>query len=286
MTQGILFYSNNAYPLIQLSVSLYTLLPRYQGNIHLVFGPNTPNFIFDIVKRCDRLCYTPANKRYTTRNKSGHPREEWREKAHIIVKESPFDTTLYYDCDHCFFNEFDTTVFEEISKFGLVTAMGLKHPKRHGKVLRHFAAVGDPMEKYYKVNGGCIGYQKGCHHTEIWFDKMNYYASSGRSWVLKINSEEFALGYAINKGFGGRIDEKYSLCLGKNGLQQNFSNTDQIAVHFVHGRWLYADAWGKMFAKAYNDNFFELKNKFEEYSACHGPVGIKLLNEILKKNGV
>lgn len=281
MTKGILFYSNNKSPLVPFAVATHSLRKHYDGPIHIVFGPNTPRFIKKVLKAQDRITYSFAKKRYSIDRKKGTQREEWREKPHIIKNESPFDLTLYYDCDHCFFLPVGQNIFDEIESKGLVTAMGKKKPSRHRQVLKCYKKVGDQMPRYYKVNGGCVGYKKGCPHIDLWLAKSDQYRECN-AHILRRNSEEFGLGYCINNGKGARIEEKYSVCLGKRQITDTVPE-GTIGMHYVSLRWLWAPSWGQAFKKAIEDNHLELKDRWERYRICTYP---KHIERIIDKNGV
>ncbi|MFW5794618.1 MAG: hypothetical protein ACOCV1_03950, partial [Bacillota bacterium] len=151
MKNGILFYSNNPHPLLLFAVASNSLIKHYDGNIHIVFGLNTPKFIFKVLDKQDRISYSIVKKRYTNANIVGTTRQEWREKPFIIRNESPFKNTLYFDCDHCFYKPIPLNVFKEIDKLGLCTAMHKGKPNRHSKIIKEYNNMGDNIKEYYKV---------------------------------------------------------------------------------------------------------------------------------------
>lgn len=278
MTKGILFYSNNADPITPFTVAAHTLLKHYDGNIHIVFGPTTPQFFLEIMESQSRITYSRASQRYTTRRNWGHRRQEWMEKPHIISKESPFDLTLYYDCDHTYHKKIDVSVFDQIEEKGLVTAMGLRKPNKHYWILKELEAQGDVLDDYYKVNGGCVGYKKGHEAMNIWLSKMEQYKVTSTRKLAR-NSEEFALGYTINKGFGGRIDENLSICLTRHEVEKPLPE-EAIGCHYVGCRWVNSLGWAECLKDAYLENFLGLQEHFDEFK------NVSYLRVLLKRINV
>jgi len=266
MFRGILFYSNNGLPIPQFVVALYSLRKFYSGNVHIVFGPNTPSFFPSILKKSEECTFSFA-KRHWNRSDVGSKRQEWQEKPFIISKESPFEETVYYDCDHVFFKNFDLSIFDSVKDNGLITSIEKSYASRHDKILRQVNKIAKKnLTEIEKFNGGCVGYLKDCLIMDKVIEIMRLYSECDES-ILKKNSEEFAFATVVKEGFGGRVDEKWSYGYPKNVVMES-APENAIAIHFCVGRFKVGNLWYNEFLSAYNNNYLELRDRFNEYSEC------------------
>ncbi|MFW5891395.1 MAG: hypothetical protein ACOCUI_04170, partial [bacterium] len=124
--------------------------------------------------------------------------------------------------------------------------------------------------------GGCVGYNKYCPYIETWIKKMHEYRKKG-GHIFKKNSEEFALGYAINKGYGGRINRNISICLSRFDIEKSI-NKNVIGMHYVANRWLLANSWEKQLIDTYKNNHLSLFDKFNKYYQFNNKIKQKLRN--------
>ena len=224
------------------AVAAHSLLKFYDGPIHIVLGQNTPEFFIEVLSSEKRIGYSFAKRRYFDDTLSGNRRREWLEKPFIISRESPFTNTLYYDCDHCFIRELDLTIFEQIAEKKLTTCAPDSPPRRQGKVIRQIRAVtGVEYDSVHRVNGGCIGYQKGYEGMEDIIDLMRLYRGSGQH-LLRNNAEEFALATVVEQGIGHRLPTKWSAICDKKYTDAT-PPPDTIAVHYVNRRYRWRMSW-------------------------------------------
>ena len=288
MTKGILFYSNNEYPIPLLLTAMHSLRKYYDGDIHVVFGKNTPNFFKKICRRekYKGITFANASKRHYSAKTSNPFAKEWYEKPYIIHYESPFDLTQYYDCDHVFFKHFDTSIFDLIEEHNLITSAPIIQPRKHVTIKKDISMVtGHEIEFLNRVNGGCVGYKNSSNLVEMWIDYLNTYRTSkelGRSSKVKYNAEEFGLATTINTGHGCIIDEKWSHCNNKNVIMTDQHEYD--AIHFVAQRWQLGDLWKNAFKEAYEDNFFRLQQHFKRYCSCNEFTNRKEVQNYIKGN--
>jgi len=268
--KGILFYSNNPYPIPLLVVAIYSLRKYYDGRIHVVFGANTPDSFKRTFSRnkMEGITFADVSKKHYTGRASNSLSKEWYEKPFIIQHESPFELTQYYDCDHVFYQPFNHDIFDLINKHDLVTAMEIVEPSRAATIKKEIKeAVGLEIEYLNRVNGGCVGYKKSSEKINIWTDYLcKYRAYNNPRSKIKYNAEEFGLATTIALGHGKIIDSRWSYCYPK--MRKAMTESDgNWAIHFVASRWTKGTFWLESFKEAYDVDFFQTKSNFKRYKS-------------------
>lgn len=266
MSDGILFYSNNEKPIPQFVLALHSLRKYYSGNVHIVFGPNTPKFFIEILKKND-VCSYSYTKRYWNKSNKANSRREWLEKPFVIANESPFDSTVFYDCDHIFYDKFDCNIFRAVEIDGLVISIKKSYAKRHNKILKQINDVTHlNLTEIERSNGGCVGYLKNCKIMDKVIERMSLYAKHGGK-IIRFNSEEFAYATVVKEGYGSRVSEKWSYGYPSKGIMTEVPK-GVIAVHFCVDRYTKGGIWNFSLKDAYYNNFLELRDKIDLYKNC------------------
>jgi hypothetical protein len=278
MSDGILFYSNYKNPLPLFVVALYSLRKYHGDNVHIVLGENTPEFFPEILNKQNYVSYSFSKRHYDKckSNIKWHEKKqlrlsrlEWKEKPFIIKHESPYDRTLYYDCDHVFYKDIDRTVFDEIEKNKLVTSISKSYASRVSEITQSINKLNKSKFKIIeKVNGGCVGHLKEDEECiDRWIKHMHLYTEKG-CWILRPNAEEFGLATAVKEGFGSRISENYSYGYPRKGIVKN-PDKNVIGVHYCAERYSRGELWNRSFMEAFESDFLNIRSQFNDYCQCN-----------------
>ena len=111
-SRGITFFTDWTSPLPLLAVALHSLEKFYQGEIHVLYGENTPPFFIEELKQNKRI---GASLFILPYEKVEWVNAVWRKCWYlkpIIHKSAPFDLNMVYDCDHVFVGDFDESIFD------------------------------------------------------------------------------------------------------------------------------------------------------------------------------
>jgi hypothetical protein len=263
MSDGIIFYSNFQAVAPLLAVALHSLRKNYDGNIHVTLGDATPESFVDMIKANKDVTYDHVHKRYYEKDPGKNSLRGWLEKPYII-KNSPFERTVYFDCDHVFYNKFDKSIFNLISEHNIVSSVPFAFASRHGKILKQVNKVaGYELEKIPRASGACVGYLKSSGIVDKWIEHMHLFRDHGGD-VLKSNSEEFALATILVLGYGKHIPPKWSANAAKDG-SLNDTGKDADAIHFVSKRYSKGNLWKDALAECVKDNYMGIKDNAEEF---------------------
>lgn len=250
-TRGILFYHN--YDITdQLSVALYSLRKYYDDAIHVTLGPSVPDPLVQLFNNQDDVSFNKIDAYYYTdfpRRGFNTRRKEWCQKP-FIIRDSPFDLTLYYDCDHIFFRKFDMSIFDEIDKHELITPVPCAQPRRSRNIKSEFRQIGIEFDTVQRFNGGCIGLKKDTKLLEKVVEKIPVLMDApGR--ILRRNPEEFSFSFTINSGYGSIVDPKWSSNYGSKPSKEE----NNIAIHYSMGRFKRDPRWFELLEKVKEENY-------------------------------
>lgn len=272
-SRGILFYINFAGPTPLLPVALHSLSKYYDGDIHVLYGEQIDQWMIDQLKKCDRITHSFHKKKLT-----GIGKQRWRisilEKPYLYYS-SPFNTTLFYDCDHLFLRPMDMSIFDEIEEYGLVNPIedyGDPIAKQDRVCKAAHDLYGRDLNKVLSRSmGGCVGILRGTavndRLVQVQKDLMNY---PGRN----IFSDEHALSLVLEES-GKVLDVKWSWTYKQNkhnpkrdhgliGMPDNL-----IALHFAHKRYAISKMWRDAYLDAREQNVLGLDDCWEKYWECN-----------------
>lgn len=270
MSEGIFYYSNFGKIAPLLAVSLHSLRKYYDGNVHVCFGDETPQFFLDLMANQKDITYNVVEERYYQKGVK-EKQKGWYEKPFALKHHSPFDVTIFYDIDHVFHKKFDTTLFEVAKKDGLFSSIKFGYAKRHDKIRKEISeATGFAFEDFPKISSACVGYDKKCGYVDEWIKRFYECRDYGKGIIGK-NSEEFGLAVVFKLGMGVRVSEKYSYGYPRKGTLTEVPE-EVAAMHYCAGRYEKGDLWMEAFAEAYNENYLGLKDEFDQYASVNSFV--------------
>lgn len=275
---GILYYCDGGRPAIELLMSTYTLLqcnlnPSFK--IHIVFGQSFDKELQKLIVEClgDKISYCNMSDWFTNTGSRKRTRH-WVQKPYII-QLSPFDNTLYYDCDHIFFRPLPADTFDRIEHFGLCTGMSKKYKLHHLNFLQwthHFNEYHKEIfytrkdePNYFRVNGGCIGYshKTGGNYIKEWISLMEYFHKTGNYRVTQ-TGDESAMSLMINTYSRGWMGDNYSYSVHPYRETINEIPDDLISYHFSRQSYCAPDKRKEITVKTlkeiYNINYCGLRD--------------------------
>lgn len=252
---GMLFYCDHLQPVSALAVALWTLKRLYHGPIQIVFGPDAPNWLVGEVSNkkgvyggitCERL------ESYDFLEWTNGKRGAWCQKP-FAIRRSPFELTLYFDCDHLFVgSQWPGDIWGQIDRLGLASGHDKLFARRCPRVIRDVRAVtGIALDAYRPVNGGCIGYRRGHEGWQTWIAFMTQFARQWRSRLLRDLAEEHGLGLTLNTGIGGWIDGAIS--------RTEYPHAHALGYHLNGGRYLYCPRWQQEFRNCFDADFLGIR---------------------------
>jgi hypothetical protein len=211
--RGVLFYCDRAQPVSALIVALWTLRQGYDGQAHIVFGPQVPDWLYRQASRNGSKLGTTIEvlETYDFPDCTSGKRGSWCQKP-FAIQRSPFEQTIYFDCDHLFVDrlELDET-WDTIERVGLASAHDVPSARRGRRVIQDIRTLtGMSLPSYRPVNGGCVGYRRGHESMAAWIKYMTLFARQEQSRLLRSLAEEYALGLTLNIGKGGWLDAEIS----------------------------------------------------------------------------
>jgi len=273
-SSGILFYCDRGQPVPPLVVALATLVRSFAGPIHVVFGPHAPAWFVASIARskygmpitCERLAV------YDFAEWSEGRRGSWCQKP-FAIKRSPFDNTLYFDCDHLFTaSKWTDDLWQSVDLAGLSSAHDYLRVARGRRIIRDFHAVaGVQLKTYRPVNGGCIGYRAGHEGLAAWIDYMSLFARQRESRLLRSLAEEYALGITLNMGLGQWLDARLS--------RMTYPHIDTWGYHLNCGRYLATLAWQQELQRCFAANFLGIRENAAAFVECDKRIKPILLND-------
>jgi hypothetical protein len=172
MSDGIFYYSNFGKILPLLAVSIHSLRKHYDGNIHVCFGDETPDFFLDIMKNKKDITFNVVENRYYA-NKARQKQQGWYEKPFSLKNHCPFDRSIFYDIDHVFHKKISNELFDTISEHGLFSSIEFGYAKRHDKILSEInEATGMNFDDFPKISSACVGYDKSSGYVDKWIENF------------------------------------------------------------------------------------------------------------------
>lgn len=275
-SRGILFYVNFSNPLPLLPAALYSLSKYYDGDIHVLYGKQVADWFVKELEKSDRLTCSYHKKVLTKIGK-----KRWRvsilEKPYLYYN-SPFEATLFYDCDHIFLKPMDCSIFDDIEKYQFVNPIEDygKPITKHSRILRiaHDLYGRDSDKTLSRSMGGCVGIMRGSdvHDklVKIQDEIMNY---PGRNML----SDEHAISLLLEE-HGKVMDPKWSWAYkqkkhcprrdtGLDGMPDNL-----IALHYAHKRYAISKLWRDAFLEAREHNVLGLDDLWDKYYECNNHV--------------
>lgn len=234
----MLFYCDRGRPIGALLVALWTLQRIYVGPIHVVFGPYAPDWFQRMLTEAGSPLRVTSETliNYDFPEWTNGRRGSWCQKP-FVIRRSPFDSTLYFDCDHVFVGpQWCDHIWQQIDSVGVGSAHDHASVRRGPWIAKDMHAVtGIQLASYRPVNGGCIGYRRGHPSLGTWIDYLNAFVRQQQSRLLKGLAEEFALGLTLNTGQGGWLDASIS--------RMQFPHSDARGYHLNNGRFIHNSIW-------------------------------------------
>jgi len=282
-SQGIVFFTDWVVPCPLLIVALHSLKKHYIGNVHVVYGNNTPAFFIDALKSNSFITTSNYNpdyqKSYWTRLGS---RRCWNLKP-TIHSQSPFDLTLIYDCDHVFVDTFDQKAFEMIDQYGLVS---FHHPKEHynhkywkrantrARTIRDVIKLPCEDNTLLSANGGCVGSSKEKSPALLaeWQVLMEKFGTCGNMFLVRL-PDEFSLSYTILKNkipMGGHYwsYSPYPDLSDLNPLPKT------SAIHFCNSSYVHGSYFKIEQDLCLDEDYMGLKTNWDQYIKCNPNIEI------------
>ena len=278
-SQALVFFTDWNTPAPLLVVALHSLQRFYKGNIHVFYGENTPPFFIDALLKNSRISTQLVRPNYREVIwAGGNVRQCWAIKP-SLHKLSPFNLTLFYDCDHVFLKEFDLRAFELINKHELIT---FHHPKEiYGKrVWRRINGRASVIRDLLKLpcldnvlvpaNGGCVGSKKGTNLLNEWTEYLRKFATCG-NWALTRLPDEFALSYTLSRHNVPIENHRWSYS-PQPDLSDLNPLPDIIAIHFCNTSYRLGSYYKTAQEAALKANYMGLKTNWEEYIKCNSVI--------------
>lgn len=294
-SKGLLFYSDNVKPLPELVVALYSAQKHIKEDIHITLGPKTPDvFEFELAKsnyKYNRLKTRPFPT--GRRSRIGH----WLQKP-FVIKESPYNTTLYYDCDHLFLKAIPDEKWDEVERYGLCTGHEDNDPIQRRKYLKWMHYINLVMDRrvfakrdcacFSRMNGGCVGFSKnreGLERMETWIWFLNAFHDLPNNREIIYLGDESALSATINMKGSGWLGEKMSMTRHPYDETVDEIPDDIVAWHFARSQYSSPDVrktlWLNTFREAYYDDFLGLRTLSDFYFGCNLSVSKDLIREVI-----
>ena len=294
-SKGLLFYSDDRKPLPELVVALYSARKFIKEDIHVTLGPNTPK-LFELELARERYEYNRLEtKLFKTgrRSKIGH----WFQKP-FVIQQAPFDTTLYYDCDHLFMNEIPKEKWSEVESYGLSTGHDDGDPLQWRKYLKWISYINKVTQEqtfgradhkcYSRMNGGCIGYAKnetGLERIKTWIWFLNAFHALPDNKRIVYVGDESSLSATINMAGSGWLGEHMSMT--RHPYEETVTEIPDnvVAWHYARSQYKAPDLrktlWLNTFREAWEENFLGLQTILEFYLTCNGSINRELVSEVL-----
>ena len=277
MNEGIVFFTDYQSPLPLLVVALYSLRQHYGGNIHVIYGANTPRFFIDLLKNQSDITFSK-----TEINKSGEhfhnvSRRCWNIKP-IIHQQSPYDVTLLYDCDHAFYSQFDKSIFQIIQKYKLISCHHVWEKiqgRNQWRSMCRAKIIKEDLklacgERIPPVNGGCVGSFKS-ELLNDWLKYIDVFANSNNRLLTRV-PDEYALSYILEKNQTPVIDSKWSYSpLSEDNRETDavLTNQSALAIHFAAGKYTKLQCYQSVVFQALQADYLGLKTQQSEYRNCN-----------------
>lgn len=281
-TKGIVFYMDGTKPLPEFLVAFHSLKKHNPYvNVHVVCGPSLPAYFLDIIKKVG-ISYTKWDEPPTSTKYIAGRAQYWCQKP-MVLKQSPFSPTLYYDCDHLFFKPIPENIWSKIHTGVMSTGIskGLRIPTRRNFLVwrdaYNFWAGNLKINKsdydsFYRVNGGCVGVQSSnIPMLDTWKKMIDFFFNEypHKSKRLLSVGDESALAMIMNvnrqQWLGDDISRNYHPYETVNEIPKS-----TIAIHLSRGAYKAPDIrwmlWKKELNEAVSKNFLYSKKWINKYT--------------------
>lgn len=259
MTRGIVYYNSGLSCLVRLAVSIYSLRKYYSGNVTVL---------------CDDTSYAECSKLDASVVNIG--KEKWKPPKEVFFNKcfmhelSPYDTTIYFDCDTVIYSKRIEHLFNLAEKFQFVATQFCewttkdKHISVHltewGKILGN--EIIDRVINFGPViNAGVFAFIKESKLFSEWFNT----AIKG---VQFNGMDETALQILLHKYQHYIVDHTY------NESSRRWIPTSETKILHFHGRnhcKVGYDGKNIFSSQLWYKEFDEIKNKVNElikYDPC------------------
>jgi hypothetical protein len=284
-TRGILFYANGTAPLPLLVAALFSLRQQYKGLIHVIYGDEVPPWIRKEIEDLNDVSSQLSKTRYQGKAGLSGRRKHWNVRP-MVHKESPFDVSLMYDCDHVFVSPFDDSVFDYLEQHGIGSCnksweqLRWHHQAKAQVIAQSVSACfKEPCDLLLPCNGGCVGTTRdarGLSLIDEWLHYMDLCGLSKDPHLLSKYNDQHALSFVMYKHGVPMCSRKYSHASDDTG-QSDLGNLppDIMAIHFAHFRYGRPPAdrfFGKALADAMAADYMKIFSRYAEYEQCNGTI--------------
>lgn len=294
-SKGLLFYTDDVKPLPELVVALYSAEKHIKEDIFITLGPKTPDkFEWELAKagyHCHRLVKRPFHT--GRRSRIGH----WFQKP-FVIRDSPHDLTLYFDCDHLFFRAIPDETWAKVDEYGLSTGHVENDPLQRPKYYKWMNYINVVSERrvfakrdwarYSRMNGGCIGFAKnerGHTHMKTWIWFLNKFHELPNNKEIIYLGDESALSATINMNRYGWLGDTLSRTRHPYHQTVDEIPADIVAWHYARSQYTTPDLrkilWLNTYKEAYHDDFLGLRTLSDFYLGCNSSVTKELISEII-----
>ena len=265
MRNGICFLAIGTSVIPTLVVALHSLRKHYTGEI-CVLTKDVPDFFLGQLKRVPGTIVDTKTVDMAFPSVEGwqsHMRLKiWCLKP-LLHKLSPFDRTVFYDCDMVFENTFDMSLFSVLDQNQLACPTDMRLKRKRYRLGEECSNILNCKPFVLHAEGGCVASLKSSDHLFTWF-------GSAAMLAQKINRnpiDEYALSYVISNCGGVYVDKKWALGLHwLNELGNSPKGT--IAVHCSRHRYSLSSAYKSELKEVLSNNFMDIGN--EAYRGLDG----------------
>jgi hypothetical protein len=201
----------------------------------------------------------------------------WYRKV-LCHKVSPFDLTVFYDCDHVFVADYDYAIFDKIEDYGLFSCHNKKgfrkgrgHSRRDYKkaqvIQEHIGRIKKEVPVIWPANGGCVGSRKDSPLIDEWEDSLRLFDSKG-SKKLKYVADEYSLSYTMSMNEIPMMSSKWSFVPPLVDIPKWEHPEGVLGIHFNNGRYVDSPLFQENFKEAYNDDALQFASMAPLYDLC------------------
>ena len=284
MIQGICFYLNFHKPIPLLVTCLHSLLKHYDGRICIIAGDKVPRpFLTRLMdeERFDILMTRTFHRDPVFVKRKKGANLCWMTKP-FLHKESPYEISVFYDCDHVFRADvtdyiFDKVRDDDLTSFHFTGDTRARRSRKMPHVMRVMhGRYGIPMiQGMESVNGGCVGSRRSSPLIDEWIELMLKISEGNktRRWI----TDEYSLSYLIRSHrlrpgsslWSLSINEKTHKVPGKEawlvGLKDKYFKRPVIALHFNQRGYIKSPTFQAAVVSAINDDYMGIASSNKEY---------------------
>ena len=291
MSQGICFYIDYEKHCPLLAVAIHSLTARFEGNIHVVFGENTPDFFIEELISNKRISTSSSNLKLHIENFEDNKNKIcWTTKI-ALHKNLPYDVNLLYDCDVLFLKFFDKQAFEITSNYGLSAFCVNNDGKIHNRNQKREIIIGSLLSKEFEkipygfinrrylttVNAGLVGSTRNkLYLIEEWeanVKKIALLLNEKKDWTF--DEHGLSLTMLLNDIPLSNFKWNYTYKVTKPIPETT------IAVHYTNQSFYRSRIYNLAFLAAYASDYMGLKTKMSMYGNCN-----TLWKKVLNRNNL